>query len=106
MSNDTDPNDSPDRERDAPEPDRNGQGEERPRDRDRRNANVPSEDADETIDDLVDDDGLGSDVEVEGDVEIDEDAEDSLLVGLQISSSADIEVPDRRVDQVIDSSIR
>jgi len=45
-------------------------------------------------------DDLGSDVEVEA--EIDEDiAEDDLLGGLQIDSTAEIEVPDRLVDQVI-----
>lgn len=50
--------------------------------------------------DLLDGD-LGSDVEVEGDIEIDEDDEDSLLGGLKITSTDDIEVPDRLVDQVI-----
>ena len=45
-------------------------------------------------------DRLGSDVEV--DAEIDEDvAEDDLLGGLQIESTDEIEVPDRLVDQVI-----
>ncbi|PSQ44392.1 ATP-dependent protease LonB [Halobacteriales archaeon SW_7_68_16] len=38
--------------------------------------------------------------EVEADAEIDEDADD-LLGGLKIDSTADIEVPDRLVDQVI-----
>ncbi|WP_049902599.1 ATP-dependent protease LonB [Halococcus agarilyticus] len=42
---------------------------------------------------------LGSDVEVEA--EIDEDAEDGLLGGLKIETTADIEIPDRLVDQVI-----
>ncbi len=42
---------------------------------------------------------LGSDVEVSA--EFDEDAEDGLLGGLLIDSTADIEVPDRLVDQVI-----
>jgi Lon-like ATP-dependent protease len=42
---------------------------------------------------------LGSDVEIEA--EIDEDAEDGLLGGLTIESTADIEIPDRLVDQVI-----
>ncbi|MFB6078550.1 MAG: ATP-dependent protease LonB [Halarchaeum sp.] len=47
-------------------------------------------------------DDLGSAVDVEGDVEIDEDApEDDLLGGLHIDSTADIRVPDRLVDQVI-----
>ncbi|MFP4627265.1 MAG: ATP-binding protein, partial [Natronomonas sp.] len=49
---------------------------------------------------LIDGD-LGSKVEVEGDIEIDESQEDSLLGGLQIDSTDDIEVPDRLVDQVI-----
>ncbi|MEF8937473.1 MAG: ATP-binding protein, partial [Halovenus sp.] len=45
-------------------------------------------------------DALGSDVD--DDMEIDEEIEeDDLLGGLQIDSSADIEVPDRLVDQVI-----
>jgi Lon-like ATP-dependent protease len=42
---------------------------------------------------------LGSDVQI--DAEIDEDAEDGLLGGLQIDSTAEIRVPDRLVDQVI-----
>ncbi|SDZ88786.1 Lon-B peptidase. Serine peptidase. MEROPS family S16 [Haloplanus vescus] len=42
---------------------------------------------------------LGSDVQI--DAEIDEDAEDGLLGGLQIDSTAEIQVPDRLVDQVI-----
>ena len=41
---------------------------------------------------------LGSDVEAEA---IDEDAEDGLLGGLTIDTTADIEIPDRLVDQVI-----
>ncbi|MWV39980.1 ATP-dependent protease LonB, partial [Natrialba sp. INN-245] len=45
---------------------------------------------------------LGSEVAVDPGVEIDEDiAEDDLLGGLKIDSTADIEVPDRLVDQVI-----
>jgi len=45
-------------------------------------------------------DALGSDVD--DDMEIDEEIEDDdLLGGLQVDSSADIEVPDRLVDQVI-----
>ena len=50
---------------------------------------------------LLDGSDLGSEVHVDSDVEIDEEEEDSLLGGLQIGSSADIEVPDRLVDQVI-----
>ncbi|MFB6112675.1 MAG: ATP-dependent protease LonB [Halodesulfurarchaeum sp.] len=47
-------------------------------------------------------DDLGSDVDVEGDVTIEDDPdEDDLLGGLQIDSTADIEVPERLVDQVI-----
>ncbi|WP_248897463.1 ATP-dependent protease LonB [Haloplanus halobius] len=54
----------------------------------------PGDDTDEkSIEDL------GSDVEI--DAEIDEDAEDGLLGGLQIDSTAEIQVPDRLVDQVI-----
>ncbi len=50
----------------------------------------------ETVEDL------GSTVDVDPGVEIDEEnAEDDLLGGLQIDSTADIEVPDRLVDQVI-----
>jgi Lon-like ATP-dependent protease len=45
-------------------------------------------------------DDLGSDVEVSADVADDVD-EDDLLGGLQIDSTAEIEVPDRLVDQVI-----
>jgi len=55
-------------------------------------SNTPAEE-DAAIDDL------GSDVEI--DAEIDEDAEDGLLGGLKIDSTADIQVPDRLVDQVI-----
>ncbi|MFB6160868.1 MAG: ATP-binding protein, partial [Haloferacaceae archaeon] len=44
-------------------------------------------------------DDLGSDVEVSA--EVDEEAEDDLLGGLLIDSTADIQVPDRLVDQVI-----
>ncbi|WP_207590748.1 ATP-dependent protease LonB [Halomontanus rarus] len=50
----------------------------------------------ETVDDL------GSTVEVDPGVEVDEEnAEDDLLGGLKIDSTGDIEVPDRLVDQVI-----
>jgi ATP-dependent Lon protease len=50
----------------------------------------------ETVEDL------GSTVEVDPGVEVDEEnAEDDLLGGLKIESTADIEVPDRLVDQVI-----
>jgi Lon-like ATP-dependent protease len=57
-------------------------------------ADAPADGSDErSIDDL------GSDVQI--DAEIDEDAEDGLLGGLQIDSTAEIKVPDRLVDQVI-----
>ncbi|MFC3478408.1 ATP-dependent protease LonB [Halobacterium litoreum] len=53
----------------------------------------------ETVEDL---DDLGSEVGVEGDVDINEEiAEDDLLGGLEIDDTSDIEVPDRLVDQVI-----
>ncbi|MFB6142780.1 MAG: ATP-binding protein, partial [Halorientalis sp.] len=45
-------------------------------------------------------DDLGSDVEIDADVD-EEAAEDDLLGGLDIVSTEDIEVPDRLVDQVI-----
>jgi Lon-like ATP-dependent protease len=44
---------------------------------------------------------LGSDVEVDGDVTVDESEEDNLLGGLQVESTDDIQIPDRLVDQVI-----
>jgi Lon-like ATP-dependent protease len=47
------------------------------------------------------DDDLGSDVDLEGDLEIREDAEDDLLGGLDVETTEEIEVPDRLVDQVI-----
>ncbi|MFC6717120.1 ATP-dependent protease LonB [Natrialbaceae archaeon GCM10025810] len=54
------------------------------------------EDDIETVDDL------GSEVDVDPGVEIDEEnAENDLLGGLKIDSTEDIEVPDRLVDQVI-----
>ncbi|MFB6070857.1 MAG: ATP-dependent protease LonB [Halanaeroarchaeum sp.] len=50
----------------------------------------------------IPDEDLGSSVDAAGDVDIDEDiAEDDLLGGLLFDSTADIEVPDRLVDQVI-----
>ncbi len=60
----------------------------------RDHSNSPADRSEGSIDDL------GSDVEVEADVADDID-EDDLLGGLQIDSTADIEVPDRLVDQVI-----
>ncbi|WP_338741680.1 ATP-dependent protease LonB [Haloplanus salilacus] len=56
-------------------------------------------DSDDESDEERSIDDLGSDVEI--DAEIDEDAEDDLLGGLRIDSTAEIEVPDRLVDQVI-----
>jgi Lon-like ATP-dependent protease len=47
------------------------------------------------------DEALGSDVEVEAGAEVDPDAEDDLLGGLQVETTEEIEVPDRLVDQVI-----
>ena len=56
----------------------------------------------ETVENL---DDLGSEVGVEGDVNINEDiAEDDLLGGLEIEDTSAIEVPDRLVDQVIGQS--
>ncbi|MFC6764062.1 ATP-dependent protease LonB [Natrinema soli] len=53
-------------------------------------------------DDIETVDDLGSTVEVDPGVEVDEEiAEDDLLGGLKIDSTEDIEVPDRLVDQVI-----
>ncbi|MFT4884333.1 MAG: Lon-like ATP-dependent protease, partial [Natronomonas sp.] len=79
-------------------------GEEAPRDPPEEPIAPAQEGANEQLDEdeeLLDGSDLGSDVEVEGDIEIDEDEEDSLLGGLQIDSSEDIAVPDRLVDQVI-----
>ncbi|MFT4922950.1 MAG: Lon-like ATP-dependent protease [Haloarculaceae archaeon] len=71
------------------------EGAETPPDEDEE-AQTPSDE------DEVTETDLGSDVTVEAGVEVDEeDAADHLLGGLQIESSADIEVPDRLVDQVI-----
>ena len=59
----------------------------------------PTEDEDDDIETVED---LGSTVEVDPGVEVDEEiAEDDLLGGLKIDSTDDIEVPDRLVDQVI-----
>ncbi|MBZ6495405.1 ATP-dependent protease LonB [Natrinema longum] len=60
---------------------------------------TPSDDEDDDIETVED---LGSTVEVDPGVEVDEEiAEDDLLGGLKIDSTEDIEVPDRLVDQVI-----
>jgi Lon-like ATP-dependent protease len=80
MSNETNTDDSlPDEEVGEPRPE---------------NGHEPRGDDEPTIDDL------GSDVEVNAEV-ADEVDEDDLLGGLQIDSTAEIEVPDRLVDQVI-----
>ncbi|MFC7077034.1 ATP-dependent protease LonB [Haloarcula halophila] len=68
-------------------------------------ADSPAETDDErasepTVDGDDGDTTLGSDVEVEGESNLDGEEED-LLGGLEIDSTADIEVPDRLVDQVI-----
>jgi Lon-like ATP-dependent protease len=65
----------------------------------------PTPQDDDTVRETVEpgdgfDDDLGSDVS--GDVEIDEEnAEDDLLGGVRMDSTADVGVPDRLVDQVI-----
>ncbi len=59
-------------------------------------------DSDDDDDDIETVEDLGSEVEVDPGVEIDEEnAEDDLLGGLLIDTTEDIEVPDRLVDQVI-----
>ncbi|QCC57995.1 ATP-dependent protease LonB [Natrinema thermotolerans] len=59
----------------------------------------PSSDEDDDLETVED---LGSTVEVDPGVEVDEEiAEDDLLGGLKIDTTEDIEVPDRLVDQVI-----
>ena len=79
MSNETNTDDSlPDEEVGEPRPE---------------NGHEPRGDDEPTIDDL------GSDVEVNAEV-ADEVDEDDLLGGLQIDSTAEIEVPDRLVDQI------
>ncbi|MFB6127621.1 MAG: ATP-dependent protease LonB [Halolamina sp.] len=55
---------------------------------------------DDPADDRGSIDDLGSDVELDAEVKDDVD-EDDLLGGLKIDSTADIDVPDRLVDQVI-----
>ncbi len=60
----------------------------------------PPAPADES-DELTDGSDLGSDVAVDAGAEVETAEEDGLLGGLQIGSTADIEVPDRLVDQVI-----
>jgi Lon-like ATP-dependent protease len=84
MSDDIETNDVPGGERGRPETGRD-------------NSNDPDGEI-TPIDEATED--LGSDVTETG-VEVDESEEDGLLGGLQIDTSADIEVPDRLVDQVI-----
>ncbi|MFC7235714.1 ATP-dependent protease LonB [Halosegnis marinus] len=85
MSDEIETNDAPDGERPDPETGRS-------------NSNDP--DGEMTpIDEATEE--LGSDVAENPAVEVDESEEDGLLGGLQIDTSADIEVPDRLVDQVI-----
>jgi len=67
---------------------------------------APTEVPDSSVDEPATGDGatsdttLGSDVETEAESDF-EDAEESLLGGLEIDSTEEIEVPDRLVDQVI-----
>ncbi|MDZ7730064.1 MAG: ATP-dependent protease LonB [Natrialbaceae archaeon] len=73
--------------------------EDEPADPDTTEESVPDEETDDEPETL---DELGSEVEVDAGVEIDEDiAEDDMLGGLKIDTTEDIEVPDRLVDQVI-----
>ncbi|MEF8773344.1 MAG: ATP-dependent protease LonB [Halobacteriales archaeon] len=93
MSNDTDADDAPFERQEAPGDGEVGSVTDDPGP-DERPATDDGEDG-STLDDL------GSDVDVEGDIEIREDAEDDLLGGLDIETTEEIEVPDRLVDQVI-----
>ncbi|SDR05445.1 ATP-dependent protease LonB [Natronobacterium texcoconense] len=105
MSDDTNVDDSPEEERLRDQPERRDDQSASPsNDEDPPNESAgastdPEEETDdgpETVDDL------GSSVDVDPGVEIDEEnAEDDLLGGLQIDTTEDIEVPDRLVDQVI-----
>ncbi|WP_436930964.1 ATP-dependent protease LonB [Halosimplex halobium] len=52
-------------------------------------------------DDEAGDDDLGSAVEIDADEAVVENADEDLLGGLDVETTADIEVPDRLVDQVI-----
>ncbi|OVE84566.1 ATP-dependent protease LonB [Natronolimnobius baerhuensis] len=62
----------------------------------------PSETVEDDEDEIETVNDLGSTVDVDPGVEIDEEnAEDDLLGGLMVDSTEDIEVPDRLVDQVI-----
>ncbi|MFB6280833.1 MAG: ATP-binding protein, partial [Haloferacaceae archaeon] len=84
-----------------PDPDGDGDGTAADRDLPIDGGDVPGEGPERPSDDRegsIDD--LGSDVEVEAEVD-EEIAEDDLIGGLQIDSTADIQVPERLVDQVI-----
>ncbi|ELY90472.1 ATP-dependent protease LonB [Natrinema altunense] len=114
MSNDTNVDDPPEDASDTAsdgtdpveQPERQGDRSPLEEDGDRRNdvddpidELEPSSDEDDDIETVED---LGSTVEVDPGVEVDEEiAEDDLLGGLKIDSTEDIEVPDRLVDQVI-----
>ncbi|MFB6173757.1 MAG: ATP-binding protein, partial [Halobacteriales archaeon] len=77
-----------------------------------RSEDVPDSDPPETGADADSDAGvgideeLGSDVDIDRDEEIDDDQvdEDDLLGGLEISSTSDITVPEKLIDQVIGQS--
>jgi len=112
MSNNTDVDDSPKDASDTADEERpERQGDQSPleEDGDRRpDVDDPidefesSSDEEEERRDRETVDDLGSTVEVDPGVEVDEEiAEDDLLGGLKIDSTEDIEVPDRLVDQVI-----
>ncbi|RQH03229.1 ATP-dependent protease LonB [Natrarchaeobius oligotrophus] len=82
-----------DRTEDVDDLERRIDGERSPLDED------PGDNANDEVETVED---LGSAVEVDPGVEVDEEiAEDDLLGGLKIESTSDIEVPDRLVDQVI-----
>jgi Lon-like ATP-dependent protease len=70
-------------------------------DPDSRDRTPPDGDTGEDVRTPSSETDLGSEVEVDSDATIEEDAKEDLLGGLQIESTADIEVPDRLVDQVI-----
>ncbi|MFB6080900.1 MAG: ATP-dependent protease LonB [Haloferacaceae archaeon] len=82
-------------------PDRAQDGDERLPDRGPDDPDRGGNGGDDTLDDRdgsIED--LGSSVEVEAEVD-EEIAEDDMLGGLQVDSTADIQVPERLVDQVI-----
>jgi Lon-like ATP-dependent protease len=108
MSDNTDPDPSPDPDQETTDPEE---------DHERSDGSPANESpADESVDDTpsveesptdespeeetLANTTLGSDVETESDTDL-EDAEESLLGGLDIGSTEEIAVPDRLVDQVI-----